>query len=140
MWRSKKFIVLATLAALILVGVISAGAVYAASNGEETQPETQMDEFWDKISQSYFDQTGHTLDREALQEAFADARSEIMNDRLQNHLQNLVTEGKITQEEADQYLSWWSDKPDVPLGIGLGDRGRFGRCFRIRIGPCTPAE
>lgn len=140
MWRSKKFIVLVTLAALILVGVISAGAVYAASNGEETQPEIHMEDFWDEISQSYYNQTGHTLDQEALLDAFADARNEIMNDRLQDHTQKLVTEGKITQEEADQYLSWWSDKPDVSLGPGFGGRGRFGRCFPMRIGPGAPAE
>jgi hypothetical protein len=43
---------------------------------------------------------------------------------LQSWLDKLVTEGKITQEQADEYLHWWQSKPnDIPL---LGARGGYG--------------
>jgi hypothetical protein len=36
---------------------------------------------------------------------------------LKSWLQDLVDKGKITQEEADQYLEWWQSRPDIELPL-----------------------
>lgn len=35
------------------------------------------------------------------------------DEALDRYLQNLVDEGKITEEEADQYKQWWQARPDM---------------------------
>ncbi len=43
----------------------------------------------------------------------AQARSEMRADALQKRLQNLVSQGRISQEQADQYLEWQQARPDM---------------------------
>ena len=73
----------------------------------------------------YEDKTGVAINPQELENAFAQACSEMRAEALQNRLQSLVEQGKITQDEADQYTEWWQSRPDVPL--------RFR--FRERCGP-----
>ena len=112
MWRSKKFIVIAVLAVVMLVGGIG-GAVLAADDGDDSQPEARCGALWGKVSEIYEQKTGVALDQEALKVAFAQARSEIGAEALDSYLQNLVDQGKITQEEADQFKAWLQAKPDM---------------------------
>ena len=124
MWRSKKFIVIA-LAALLLVGS-SVGVVLAADNGNEGESAPVGDgALLDRVCQIYEENTGTTIDPKALQDAFAQARSEMRDEVLQNRLQNLIDQDKITQDEADQYLEWWQARPDVAAGFGCRGHGRF---------------
>jgi hypothetical protein len=60
------------------------------------------------------------LPEEQVADAFKQARQEMQDEALQNWLQKLVDEGKITQEEADQYLEWWQSRPDINFGLGDG--------------------
>jgi hypothetical protein len=56
---------------------------------------------------------------------------------VENRLQKLVEEGKITQEEADEFLGWWQARPEgIPLGPG--HRG-FGGMHGFK-NPCLRAE
>ena len=132
MWRSKKFI--AIVLAAVLLGGGTVGVVLAADNGDKdgSLPEALLD----RVCAIYQENTGNDIDSEALKDAFAQASSEMRNEALQSRLQNLVDQGKITQEQADQYLEWWQAKPDVPAGFGF--RGRCGHCFGRR--PCAPTE
>ena len=141
MWRRKKLIVVAVLVAVMLAGSIG-GAVLAADNGDDSQPEARYGALWDKVSEIYEQKTGVALDQEALKDAFAQARSEVRDEALQNRLQNLVDEGKIAQEEADQYLEWWQSRPDVLNGFGFGGRGGFRGMGGAHGwgGPCVPTE
>jgi hypothetical protein len=123
MMRSKKFVLVTTLAAVVLVGSIT-GAVLA-QNGDDSQPEARHWALLERACEIYEDNTGVAIDSEALKDAFAQARSEMRAKALQTRLQYLVEQGTITQDEADQYTQWWESKPDVPL--------RFG--FRARCGP-----
>ncbi len=111
MWRSKKFIV-AVLAAVVLVGSIT-GVVLAADNGEDTGAETKYEALLDRVCEIYEQETGVAIDGEVLKDAFAQAQSEIRTDAMKTWLQSLVNEGRITQDEADQYLEWWQDEPDM---------------------------
>jgi hypothetical protein len=60
------------------------------------------------------------LPEQQVADAFKQARQEMQDEALQNWLQKLVDEGKITQEEADQYLEWWQARPDITFGLGEG--------------------
>jgi hypothetical protein len=58
------------------------------------------------------------------------------DEALDTRLKALVDSGKITEDQANKYRSWWESRPDDVLpGIGLGGRldGRgirgFGRCL-----------
>ena len=140
MWRSKKFIVIA-LAAVLLVGS-TVGVVLAADNGEEdgSPPEAQQAALLDRVCAIYEDNTGITIDPQALQDAFAEARSEMRERELDRRLTYLVEQNKITQEQADEYKEWWQSRPDVPIRpIRHSLCRRGGWCFGS--GPCPkPAE
>ena len=141
MWRSKKLIVAVVLATVLVVGSIG-GIALAQENGDDNGPVALFGTLWDKVSTIYKDKTGDTLDQEALKEAFAEAQSELQFEAMQNRLQSMVEEEKITQEQADEYLKWWGAKPDVPAGFGLkglgGFRGHGG--FRGWCMPPAPVE
>jgi len=134
MWRSKKFIVIA-LAAVLLVGS-AVGVVLAADNGDEdaSPPEARQETLLDKVCAIYEENTGDDIDPEALKDAFAQAQSEMRTEALESRLQNLVELDKITQDEADEYKEWLQSKPDVPIRHGLCGRG--GHRFGGR--PCPP--
>jgi len=139
MWRSKKFIVVAVLAAVILSGTI--GGVVLATNGDEIEPEALLD----RVCEIYQENTGVAIDQEALKDAFAQAQSEMQIEALETRLQSLVEEGEITQAQADEYLDWWQAKPDVSFGFGFGGRGGFRgmggpRGMHSFGWPCAPTE
>jgi len=124
MWRGKKVMVIA-LAAILLVG--SSVGVVAAQNGDDSQPNAANQTLLDRVCEIYQENTGTTIDQQALQDAFAQARSEIQAEAMQNRLANLVEQGRITQDEADQYLEWWQARPDVAVGFGFRGHGGFCR-------------
>lgn len=144
MWHSKKFIIVTVLAVVLLSGSI-VGVAIAADNSDVSRPKAQHDAMLVKVCEIYQQNTGTTLDHEALKEAFVQAASEMRPaiprdqgekspENMQDWLQSLVTNGKITQEQADQYISWWQSRPDVP--VGFGPRGHGG--FPGRSGQCAP--
>jgi len=123
MWRSKKFILIAVLSAVVLVGSIG-GVVFAQTeNGDDSQPEARHEAMLDRVCEIYEANTGTAIDSQALSDAFAEARSEMQTERMDSRLQKAVEEGRITQEQADQYKEWCQSKPDVPFKLGFGGRG-----------------
>lgn len=125
MWRGKKVMVIA-LAAVLLVGS-SMGVVLAADNGDETGslPEARHWALLDRVCEIYEENTGSIIDQQALQDAFAQAKSEIQAEAMQNRLANLVDKSRMTQDEADQYLEWRQSRPDVPVRFGFRGMGGF---------------
>ena len=124
MWRSKKLIIVAVLTAMMLTGIIG-GVALAADNGDDSEPEAKYEALLDRVCEIYQENTGVTIDQEALKDAFAQAQSEMQTEALETWLQSLVEEGEITQAQADEYLDWWQAKPDVSFGFGFGGRGGF---------------
>ena len=136
MWKNKKAVLLAALAVAVLIGAIATGVAFAQSgtgnqtgNGNETQ--TKYEALLNRVSQIYKEKTGVTIDVQQLKDSFAQAQTEMRNDALKSWLQNLVSKGTITQDQADQYLQWWQAKPDVPL---IGPRGPGFGCHGFRGG------
>jgi len=121
MKRSRKFVLVAVLATLALVGSIS--GVVLAQNGDDSQANAAKQALLDRVCEIYQQNTGVTIDQQALKDAFAQARSEKLQEALDSRLQYLVDEGKITQDEADQYKEWWQSRPDVPVGLAFGGHG-----------------
>jgi hypothetical protein len=132
MWRSKKFVLAVVLVVVIVAGSIG-GVVLAADNGDGSQTETRCEALLDRACEIYEQQTGVAIDQEVLKDAFVQAQDEMQSEALQNYLDKLVEQGKITQEEADEYLTWWQAKPDISIGFGL--RGH-SRLFGMG-GPCA---
>jgi len=120
MWRSKKFIIVAVLAAVVLVGSIGGVVLAQTENGDDSQPKAQYEALLDKVCAIYEQNTGTAIDAQELQNAFDQAQSEMRDEALDSYLQNLVEQGKITQEQADQYKAWWQSRPDVTIAPGLG--------------------
>lgn len=110
MWRSKKFILIATLIVLLVVGS-TAGVVYAQTGkGDEAPAKT----LFARVA------TILGIDQQKLEDAFAQAQSEMQTEALDTYLQKLVDEGKITQDEAQKYKEWWQAKPETPLPAPFG--------------------
>jgi ABC-type glycerol-3-phosphate transport system substrate-binding protein len=115
-WKNKKVVLLAALAVAVLIGSIAAGVAFAQSgSGNETQTNTRYEALLNKVATIYQQNTGVTIDPQQLETAFTQAQNEMQNEALQSWLQNLVSKGTITQQQADQYLQWQQSKPDIPL-------------------------
>jgi len=117
MWNSKKFILLAVLAAVILVGSI-AGVVYAQDDEEEdvSPRAVLLEKIADKLG----------IDVQQLEDAFNEAVAEMRDEAQVRWLEKAVEEGLITAEEAQEYSEWWTARPDVQFGLGDRGVGGFG--------------
>jgi uncharacterized membrane protein len=130
---NKKLIIIAVSVAVLLVGSV-AGVVLAAGNSDANQSKAQGEELLTKVCTIYQQKTGVAIDETALKDAFTQAESEAQLAREQARLKDLVTQGKITQDQADQYLNWWQSRPNLPAGFGFGGSGGFPG----RGAPCAP--
>lgn len=138
--KNKRMVLLAALVIAVVLGSIAAGVTFAQTeSGDDSQAKTQYEAFLDKVSQIYQQNTGVALGPEQLKEAFAQAQKEMQDEALQSRLDNLVSEGKITQEQADEYLQWWQSRPDdIPL---VGSRGGGGaEAMVVRVALITSPE
>jgi len=133
MLLNKKLIIIAVSVAVLLVGSI-AGVVLAVGNGDDNQSKAQGEDLLAKVCTIYQQKTGVAIDETALKDAFAQAGSEMQAQREQARLQDLVTQGKITQDQADQYLKWSQSRPNLPAGFGF----RGGGGFPGHGAPCAP--
>jgi vancomycin resistance protein YoaR len=133
MSRTKKFIIIAVSVAVLLAGSI-VGVAFAAGNGDDSGAKPPDVNTLERVCAIYEQNTGVAIDQTALKDAFAQARSEIQKEWEQARMQDMVKQGKITQEQADQFLNWWESKPNVPFGFGFPGHGRFPGMG----GPCAP--
>jgi hypothetical protein len=125
MWRKRKWIIISVLAAAVILvtGILGVAAYAQTTTPSATSPQNV---FAAKVA------TILGVDQAKVEAAFKQARKEMQTDAQKNRLQNLVKEGKMTQDQADQYLKWLESRPDVPAGTAgpnrmMGPGG--GRCF-----------
>jgi len=128
MWRNRKIIVAVLVGALLVTGLIG-GVALAQDNAGGTPANTNDSQ--PKLLERVAEILG--IDQQQLEDAFAQARTERQDAALQNYLDKLVAEDKITQDEADEYWTWWHSKPDMTpyqqwkeAQPDLGVRGLFG--------------
>ncbi len=114
MWRTKKFIVVAAIAAAVIAAGIG-GAVYAKTSTTAGAGNTVLNQTSNTTSSNdtLLARVAKILgiDQSKLQDAVKQARTDMQNDKLNTYLQNLVTKGTITQAQADAFTKWWSSRP-----------------------------
>ena len=111
MKRNKKFIIIAVTVATVLALTLSGVGFAEEENGSGSQPGARHEALLDRVCEIYEENTGVALDSEELQNAFVQAQTEMRDEALEARLESLVEQGKITQEEADQFLEWWQSRP-----------------------------
>jgi polyhydroxyalkanoate synthesis regulator phasin len=117
--------------------LIGAADDSASGTEDQTAPSDRYQALLDRACAIYQESTGVAIDSEQLRDALDQARGELQEEALETRLQNLVDEGQMTQEEADQYLEWWQSRPDIQLPLpGLGGPGPGGGMMQARgFGP-----
>ena len=144
MWRKKKLIAIAVLAAMMLAAT-TGGVALAADNSDDSEPEAKYEELLNRVCEIYQEKTGVAIDQVKLKDAFDQAQNEMQARALEDYLAFLVEQDKITQQQADDYLGWLQERPDVPAGFSFGGPGRFrgmgGPQGMHGFGwPCAPTE
>jgi len=130
--RKRKWLIPVVLVSVLVMGGIAGGVIAAADNSSSnTEDQSQIADRYqallDRACAIYEEKTGVAIDSEQLKDALEQARSEMQDEALQEWLQALVDKGKITQEQADQYLEWWQSRPDIGLPLpGLSGHGDGG--------------
>ena len=135
MWRSKKLIVLAVLTIVVLAGSIGGVALADTEDEDNGLPEARHVALLQEVCDNYEEITGVSINCTALGEAFAQARAEMCPEAwpnrgemdpeaMQEHLKDLVEQGKITQEQADSMIERCESM--VERGEVFGFRGHSG--------------
>ena len=94
--------------------------VATTSDNLTTDNQTQYEVFVSKVAIKL------GLYHDTVATAMQEARQEMMNEALAERLQQAVTDGRITQDQADQILQWMQDRPaalDELGGFGPGGEG-----------------
>ncbi len=105
----KKWIIISVLiaAVVLLVGVFGTAAYAQTTNSDNNSGKTLLARVAAILG----------IDQQKLEDAFTQAQKEMQNDALSNRLKSLVDQGKLTQEQADQYQQWWQSRPNIPAQI-----------------------
>jgi hypothetical protein len=142
--RKRKWFIPVVLS-IVLIGGIAGGVMVAADDSssnvdQQSQPSDRYRALLDRACTIYEEKMGVAIDSEQLKDALDQAQGELRDEALVNRLQNLVEDGKMTQEEANQYLEWWQSRPDIEVPLpGLGGPGpgggmMWGNDFRSGMG------
>jgi len=102
MWRKRKFIIILLGTILIIAATISGVAM--AQDSEEI---SQSDSLLGRVAAIL------GIDQQTVEDAFNQAQAEMKEAAMDKYLQNLVDEGKITEEEAAEYKGWLEARPDM---------------------------
>ncbi len=110
----------------LLVPIVAAVIAFAAvggvalAQGDDEGADSPLSSFASRVASIL------GLDEATVQNAFDQARSEMQDEALQQRLDNMVEQGQITEEQADEYYTWYQSRPEgMPFG-DFGGRG-FGK-------------
>jgi hypothetical protein len=113
----KLQIVIPIAIAVVTVSVFSLAVVFAQGNEEG-------DSNASKLAIKVAEILG--LNAAEVDDAIKQARRELRDETVQNNLNALVEEGRLTQEQADEYLDWIQSKPEGISAIGKHSFGKRG--------------
>ncbi len=121
----RRWFIVSLLSAMFALGV-AGGAVLAqetpTEGGTAPEPEATGQGFAARLASKL------GLGEEVVKTAISEVRQEIHSERLQRKLAMLVEKGKLTQEQADEYLQWFESRPEF-LAQGSRLRGLGGIGF-----------
>ena len=116
----RKWLIIPALAALLLTGAI-AGTAFAQSESDDDS--SSVSRFVEILAEKL------GIDEDQVQTAVEETKAELQAERkaaweqqLRDKLAAMVEEGKITQEQADEYLDWYLNPPELASG-------KFGKKF-----------
>ena len=92
------------LVAVALAFVITGGAAVAQSGDSDS--DSTVGKFAERVASIL------GLEASQVQDAMEQASTELKDERVQSKLDSLVEDGTITQEQADEYKTWWDERPD----------------------------
>ena len=115
MWKSPKFILAALLVTVMLVGVMGGVALAQEDEGDQGWRGALKDNVQGRRS-ALMTRVAEILniDQQQLEDAFSQAQRELRNEYLGSTLQELVSEGTLTQTQADELKAWIEARPDIP--------------------------
>lgn len=126
------------LAIPIVTGLLAAGLTGASvlAHNEDGEDQTPRETVAAKVAEIL-----GIEDEQTVKDALQLATQEVQQDRLQHRLDDMVEAGTLTQEQADEYLSWYEARPEGPnlhrngqrsfrFGGGEGEDGRPQSGFR----------
>lgn len=120
MWKSAKFILATALVAVMLVGGTAGVALAQGEDDGRHRRGAPSDEIQGRRDALMARVAGIlNIDQQDLESAFTQAQSELREEALDNRLQELIDEGTLTREQADEFKEWIKARPDVPR-IGPG--------------------
>jgi hypothetical protein len=126
MHLKRKWLFISLLAAVVLLTVGIIGSAVYAQSSTSTSPANQTT-FAARVARIL------GIEQSQVESAFTQARQEMQDEALNTRLQKMIDNGKLTQEQADQYKEWIKTRPDLPAGLGNGNewggRGGMGGCF-----------
>ena len=131
--KKRAFLIMGALAGLLALGLASAAVIAQESTSEDEGKSTPFDDFVARVAE-ILDEDEDTV-RDAMETARDETRAswqekweEAYRDKLEAKLDAAAEAGKITQDDADEYLDWYDDRPDgVSWGRGFGRHGKgFG--------------
>jgi len=131
---SKKVKVLISVLVAALLLTVGGVTMVMAEGEEETTPppEASVKGLLERVA----DILG--IDSEALIDAFEQARQEMCEDAFTSHINQAVGEGRITQEQANEIIRWWGQRPDDAIREWWGQKpevinpGMFEHNLRFR--------
>jgi len=129
----KKKLFFVSLAVALVTAGVTVGIMYVLvgdndDDDYEYGKRFRYEQMTDKLADNL------DIEKERVEFAVKKAAEERRQDALQGKLDSLVDKGTLSREEADAYMDWYKDKPDVPLP-GPGLRGFKGREYAKPDGP-----
>ena len=136
----RRSVLIAAAALAVLAIGIGGGAVMAQESDSEDG--STIKGFVSRVAEIL------GLEKQTVQDAFTQARQEMMDESIENNLAAMVESGKLTQEQADEIQEWYDAKPDSIASWGghgkafghkrwRGGRGHGGHFWKGKPAPST---
>ena len=116
----RKWLMVPLVTGLLAAGIMGATAFAHNDDGEEERPK-------DAVAAKVAEILG--IDEQSVKDALKQATQEVRSERLHHRLDHLVEAGRMTQEQADEYLAWYEARPE-----GSFPHLRSRRMFKFGFG------
>lgn len=103
MKKIQKFALATMLVAIMLISSIPAIAL-----AQEDEPPERRGALIAQVAEIL------NIDQQELENALKQAQMELQQENLDTRLQELIADGTLTQEQANEFESWLNSRPDVP--------------------------
>ncbi len=102
----RKWLMIPIVTGLLAAGLTGASALAHNEDGENESPR-------ETVAAKVAEILG-IEDEQTVKDALQQATQEVRTDQLEHRLDHMVENEVLTREQADEYLAWYADRPDVP--------------------------